>query len=88
MEGPSGDAETLLTDVRVHIDRADALTLTGYAKQYSCGAQSFSPGKNCTMTGMPNSRGACWKTDYGEYRCNFANAGTGYHPFVPPPTAY
>ena len=36
-------------------NRADVLVLTGYAKQYACGEQSFSPGKNCTMTEMPNS---------------------------------
>lgn len=87
MEGLFGDTETLLTDVRVRL-KADALTLIGHAKHYACGAQSFSPGRNCTMTEMPNSPGACWKTDYGEYRCNFVNAGEGYHPFVPPPTGY
>lgn len=76
-------------DNRQDIDnRADVLTLTGYAKQYACGEQSFSPGKNCTMTEMPNSPGACWKTTYGEYRCNFVNAGVGYFPFQPPPTTY
>ncbi len=76
-------------DNRKDIDnRADVLVLTGYAKQYACGEQSFSPGKNCTMTEMPNSPGACWKTTYGEYRCNFVNVGVGYHPFEPPPTNY
>ncbi len=55
MEGPFGDTETLLTDVKAHIagppfgvgtqnrfdgrmkdvDRADVLTLTGYAKNYT-----------------------------------------------------
>jgi hypothetical protein len=69
-------------------NRADVLTLVGYAKNYACGVQSFSPGKNCTMVEMPDSPGACWKTNYGEYRCNFVNVGVGYHPFVPPPTAY
>jgi hypothetical protein len=63
-------------------------TLVGYAKNYACGAQSFSPGKNCTMTEMPNSPGTCWRTKWGEYRCSFVNVGEGYHPFVPPPTTY
>lgn len=69
-------------------NRADVLTLTGYAKSYACGVQSFSPGKNCIMVEMPDSPGACWKTTYGEYRCNFVNGGVGYHPFLPPPTTY
>jgi hypothetical protein len=74
---------------RQDIDNREMVyTLTGYAKQYVCGEQSFSPGKNCTMTEMPNSPGACWKTTYGEYRCNFVNVGVGYHPFLPPPTTY
>jgi len=74
---------------RQDIDNREVVyTLTGYAKQYACGEQSFMPGKNCTMTEMPNSPGACWKTYYGEYRCNFVNVGVGYHPFQPPPTTY
>jgi hypothetical protein len=56
---------------------SDVLTVTGYAKQYSCGAQSFSPGKSYTMAEMPNSPGACRKTNYGEYRCDFVNVGFG-----------
>ena len=74
---------------RQDIDNREVVfTLTGYAKQYACGEQSFMPAKNCTMTEMPNSPGACWKTTYGEYRCNFVNVGVGYHPFQPPPTTY
>lgn len=74
---------------RQDIDNRELLyTLVGYARQYACGEQSFSPGKNCTMTEMPNSPGACYKTIYGEYRCNFENVGVGYHPFLPPPTTY
>ena len=69
-------------------NRAEVLTLTGYAKHWVCGEQAFAPGKNCTMDEMPDSAGACWKTSYGEYRCNFVNVGVGYHPFVPPPTSY
>ena len=76
-------------DNRKDIDMsAPVYTLTGYAKNYACGAQSFSPGKNCTMVEMPDSPGACWRTNYGEWRCNFVNVGVGYHPFVPPPTTY
>jgi hypothetical protein len=69
-------------------NRADVLTVTGYAKQHACGVQSFSPGKNCVITEMPDSPGVCWKTNYGEYRCSFVNVGVGYHPDSPPPTAY
>ena len=76
-------------DYRKDIDQtAPVYTLTGYAKSYACGVQSFSPGKNCTMAEMPDSPGACWRTNYGEFRCNFVNVGVGYHPFVPPPTTY
>jgi hypothetical protein len=74
---------------RQNIDNREVVyTLSGYAKQYTCGALSFMPGKNCTMTEMPNSPGACWKTNYGEYRCDFVNIGVGYNPFQPPPTTY
>ena len=69
-------------------NKAELLTITGYAKQYACGAQSFSPGKNCTMTEMPGSPGVCWKTTYGEFRCSLVSTGAGYHPFVPPPATY
>ena len=76
-------------DNRKDIDNtAPVYTLIGYAKSYACGAQSFSPGRNCTMVEMPNSPGACWRTNYGEFRCDFVNVGVGYHPFLPPPTSY
>ena len=113
MEGPFGDTETLLTDVKVRItgsrqfsknsagvytgsdnnrkdidNRADVLTLVGSAKQYACGVQSFSPGQNCTITEMPDAPGACWKTNYGEYRCNFTSVGSNGYKLGPPPTTY
>jgi hypothetical protein len=113
MEGPFGDTETLLTDVKVYItgsrkfstnsagvyngqdnnrkdidNRADVLTLTGSATNYACGAQSFSPGQSCTITEMPDAPGACWKTNYGEYRCNFTSVGSNGYKLGPPPTTY
>jgi len=68
--------------------RAGLLTIVGYGKQYSCGVQSFAPGKNCTITDMPNGSGICWKTSYGEYRCNFVSVGGNGYQLGPPPTTY
>lgn len=69
-------------------NRADVLTLTGSARQYACGVQSFSPGQSCTITEMPESPGACWKTTYGEYRCNFLSVGSNGYKLGPPPNSY
>jgi hypothetical protein len=69
-------------------NRAEVLTIVGYAKQYACGVQSFAPGKSCTITDMPNGAGACWKTSYGEYRCNFVSVGGNGYQLGPPPTNY
>ena len=74
---------------REHVDtRAEILTIIGYAKQYACGVQSFAPGKNCTITNMPDGTGVCWKTEYGEYRCNFVSVGGNGYQLGPPPTSY
>ena len=79
---PAGD------DDRKDIDnRAEILTIVGYAKQYACGVQSFAPAKSCTITDMPNGTGACWKTNYDEYRCHFVSVGGNGYELVPPPTA-
>ena len=76
-------------DNRKDIDnQAEVLTIVGYAKHYSCGAQSFAPGKSCTITDMPNGMGICWKTSYGEYRCNFVSVGGNNYQLGPPPTTY
>lgn len=69
-------------------NRAEVLTIVGYAKQYACGAQSFAPGKSCTITDMPNGTGICWKTGYAEYRCNFVSVGSNGYQLGPPPTTY
>jgi hypothetical protein len=69
-------------------NQADVLTIVGYAKQYACGAQSFAPGKSCTITDMPNGTGICWKTGYAEYRCNFVSVGSNGYQLGPPPTTY
>ena len=69
-------------------NQADVLTIVGYAKQFACGAQSFAPGKNCIITGMPNGTGICWKTGYAEYRCNFVSVGSNGYQLGPPPTTY
>ena len=69
-------------------NRAEVLVIVGYAKQYACGAQSFAPGKSCTITAMPNGTGVCWKTSYGEYRCNFVSVGGNGYQLGPPPTTY
>jgi len=77
-----------LDDDRKDIDnRAEILTIVGYAKQYACGVQSFAPAKSCTITDMPNGTGACWKTNYDEYRCHFVSVGGNGYELVPPPTA-
>ena len=68
--------------------RSEVLVIVGYAKQYACGAQSFAPGRNCTITDMPNGNGACWKTSYSEYRCNFVSVGSNGYQLGPPPTTY
>jgi len=68
--------------------RADVLDITGYAHQFACGVQAFSPGQSCTITEMPGGVGVCWKTNYGEYRCGFASAGGNGYKLGPPPTSY
>jgi hypothetical protein len=68
--------------------RAEILTIIAYAKQYTCGVQSFAPGKNCAITDMPNGTGICWRTDFGEYRCNFVSVGGSGYQLGPPPTSY
>jgi len=76
-------------DNRRDIDnQAAVLTIVGYAKQYACGVQSVVPGKSCTITDMPNGTGICWKTSYGEFRCNFVSVGGNGYQLGPPPTAY
>jgi hypothetical protein len=69
-------------------NRAGLLSIVGDAKQYACGVQSFAPGKSCTITEMPDGTGACWKTSYGEYRCNFVSVGSIGYQLGPPPTTY
>jgi len=76
-------------DNRRDIDnQAAVLTIVGYAKQYACGVQSVVPGKSCTITDMPNGTGICWRTDFGEYRCNFVSVGGSGYQLGPPPTSY
>jgi hypothetical protein len=69
-------------------NRAEILIIVGYAKQYECGVQSFAPGKSCTITEMPNGTGACWKSRFAEYRCNFVSVGGNGYQLGPPPTTY
>ena len=66
----------------------EVLSIVGYAKQYACGVQSFAPGKSCAITDMPNGTGTCWKTNFGEYRCNFVSVGGNGYQLGPPPTNY
>ena len=75
----------VLTDVDT---RTTIYLITGYAKTYTCGDGAWHPGTNCVMQEMIDATGSCWRTNYGEYRCQMWNSGTGWHPNLPPPSGY
>lgn len=69
---------------------APVYPLTGSLKHYWCSpvGVGYPAGKNCTLSPMPQAAGKCWKTTFGDWRCNLIGPTPNQRTGMPGPTTY
>jgi hypothetical protein len=87
--GPSRPFSAAIDRGDAHIDpSARVITFTGSASQYMCMTVDVTnQGRSCNSKDIVNAAGTCFKTGAG-YQCNLPAVGTGFHPYLAPPTTF
>jgi hypothetical protein len=69
---------------------APVYPLIGSLKIYWCSpvGVGYPAGKNCMLSPTPYAVGKCWKTTFGEWKCNLAGPASNTRSGFPGPTAY
>jgi hypothetical protein len=72
-----------------HIDpSASVITFTGSASVFMCMTVDVTnQGRSCNSKDIVNVAGTCFRTGAG-YQCNLSAPGTGFHPYLAPPTTF
>jgi len=90
-----GDARAFIAgtdDYWESIDRsAKVYPLEGSQTLYQCAQVDdviHTKGKNCTVSPWTTSEGRCWKTTFGDWKCNMTGSGGTPLYNQPGPTAY
>lgn len=69
---------------------APVFPLGGSLKQFWCSpvGVGYPAGKNCTVSPMPQAVGKCWKTTFGDWKCNLFGPAPDQRTGFPGPTTY
>jgi hypothetical protein len=69
---------------------APVIPLSGSLKQYWCSpvGVGYPAGKNCTVSPMPQAVGKCWRTTFGDWKCNLIGPAPDSRTGFPGPTEY
>jgi hypothetical protein len=69
---------------------AQVFPLAGSLKQFWCSpvGVGYPAGANCTVSPMPQALGKCWKTTFGDWKCNLAGPAPNQRTGFPGPTVY
>jgi hypothetical protein len=64
--------------------------LTGSLKVYWCSPVSpaYPAGQGCRVSPMPEAAGKCWKTTFGDWKCNLTGPTPYSREKLPAPTTY
>ena len=64
--------------------------LVGSLKHYWCSPVGigYPAGKNCTLSPMPQAAGKCWKTTFGDWKCNLTGPTPNQRTGMPGPSSY
>lgn len=77
------------TDVMSEIDvDVPVYAIRGSFVQYQCSEVSKileNQGKNCNIYRQPNASGQCYKTTFGDWKCNLMDLNSKHEGRVPPP---
>ena len=79
------------TDDRQNLDvTAKIYPIRGQGTRWSCGpAASYAPGENCMKwLAGPGGQGACWKTSFGDWKCDMTLGSTNIVNRIKGPTTY
>jgi hypothetical protein len=71
--------------------QAPVFPLTGSMTAYMCNSVAFGlyhAGSNCTVTPMQQGAGVCWRTTFGDWKCNLAGPTPDERTGQPGPTTY
>jgi len=69
---------------------APVFPLAGSLKQFWCSpvGVGYPAGANCTVSPMPQATGKCWKTTFGDWKCNLVGPAPNQRTGFPGPTDY
>jgi hypothetical protein len=69
---------------------APVYPLAGSLKTYWCSpvGVGYPAGKNCTLMPIPQAIGKCWRTTFGDWKCNLIGPTPNQRTGMPGPTTY
>ncbi len=69
---------------------AAVIPVYGSLKQFWCSpvGVGYPAGKNCTVSPMPQALGKCWRTTFGDWKCNLVGPSPNQRTGFPGPTTY
>jgi hypothetical protein len=82
------DTDGTLKDIDI---QAPIFPLSGSATAYFCNSVAYGlyhPGSNCTVTPMQQAAGVCWRTTFGDWKCNLSGPTPASRDLQPGPVTY
>jgi hypothetical protein len=83
----NGDTDSNLPEIDIN---APIFPLSGSLKVFWCSTigVGYPAGRNCQMTPTPMAMGSCWKTTFGDWKCNLIGPAPNSRKELPGPTDY